>query len=113
LCLQVLRAVTNTPRRDRGAGLDACFVVFVRSRLDAIAQTTPRLSGFGAGRNPRSDGRCAEHRHQWIVGGKWIFVHRNPLALEASQNAPSRPGQYPGQVLGLGRRQSDEGAGVR
>ncbi len=109
--MQAHPTVSHAARRDQCAGLDP--VVVLSDRLDSVPETTPRLARFGASGDSRSDGGGAEHRHQWIVGGKWILVHRDPLPLEPPKDAPSRPGQYPGHVLGLGCREWSEGPGVR
>jgi hypothetical protein len=80
---------------------------------NAILETTPPLARFGSGRDPRSDGGGTEHSHQRVVADEGIVVKGDPLPLEPPQDAPSRSGENPGDVLGLGRRERREGTGVR
>jgi len=104
-------AVSNATGRDRCVWLHA--IVFVCSGLDAIPETTPPLARFGSGRDPRSDGGGTEHSHQRVVADEGIVVKGDPLPLEPPQDAPGRSGENPRHVLGLGRRERREGAGVR
>jgi hypothetical protein len=109
--MQAHPTVSHAARRDQCARLDP--VVVLSDRLDSIPEPSPWLTGFKASGDSRSDGGGAEHRHQWIVGGKWIFVHRDPLPLKPPKDAPRRPCQDPAHVLGLGCREWSEGPWVR
>ena len=108
-----LRSITTCVVPSRQA------VVLLSDRLHPVPEITPpeqaelASRSFWAGRDPRSDGGRAEHRHQWVGRRDWPLVRLDAAPFEPPQDAPSRAGEDPGYVLGLGWWQWGEGAGLR
>jgi hypothetical protein len=105
--------MSNTAGRRHVATIETAFPAFPSfDRLDPVAETMPRLTRFGAARDPRPNRSGAKHRKQGLVRHPRVLVRFDASSFEYPKNATCRTHQDTGHVLGFGWRKRNEGPGI-